>query len=159
MEKISIEQPNTKDENVSKRQAEFSSQLLSADSILRARSPSTLSNFSVDDRGRLPSERTDGIRRNPMGIREGLKAFWVRNKGLALVLAAQIFNCLMNVIITILEIEGNQGKGFHPLQVGLSSLLLNSFSAYIDRFYLYEWESPLFSHLPIWQFRKSGIFR
>ena len=125
MEKVIVEQSNAEDSN-SKRQAGASPQLLSVDSILRARSPSTLSNFSVDDRGRLPSERIIGTKMNSLGIRVGLKEFWVRNKGLALVLAAQIFNCLMNVIITILEIEGNQGKGFHPLQVGLSSFMFNS---------------------------------
>jgi hypothetical protein len=125
MEKTSVEMSNV-DINPSKRQDEVQSQFLSVDSIERARSPSTLSNFSVDDRGRLPSERVDDTRGKLQGTRQSLKVFWIRNKGLAFVLAAQIFNCLMNVIITILEIEGNQGKGFHPLQVGFSLAIKSS---------------------------------
>jgi hypothetical protein len=86
------------------------------DRIDRAASPGTLSNFSIDDYGRLVDERT-GRPATLKPLKENLNSFWIRNKGLALVLASQVFNCLMNVTITILEIEGNGGKGFHPLQV------------------------------------------
>jgi hypothetical protein len=86
------------------------------DQIQRAVSPGTLSNFSINDYGRLIEERT-GPSTTLKPLKENLKAFWIRNKGLALVIASQVFNCLMNVAITILEIEGNGGKGFHPLQV------------------------------------------
>jgi hypothetical protein len=79
-------------------------------SLVRSRSPGTLSNLSVDDDGRLQPER------KPIIIQTAKNKFWVKNKGVILVLLAQIFNCLMNVTITVLEIEGNNGKGFHPLQ-------------------------------------------
>jgi hypothetical protein len=39
-----------------------------------------------------------------------IHASWLRNKGLALVLIAQIFGTLMNVTTRLLEMEGNQGK-------------------------------------------------
>jgi hypothetical protein len=95
--------------------------LFSVDRLLRPQSPGTLSNLSVDDRGRLIIERLENSTPQPRLSRPNLRryaaTFWVKNKGLALVLAAQVFNCLMNVTIRILEIEGNHGIGFHPLQV------------------------------------------
>ncbi|KAF2101083.1 hypothetical protein NA57DRAFT_24049, partial [Rhizodiscina lignyota] len=45
------------------------------------------------------------------------QAVWVRNKGLALVLIAQVFGTLMNVTTRLLEVEGNNGKGMHPFQI------------------------------------------
>jgi hypothetical protein len=100
---------------------------LTVGSIMRAQSPGTLSNLSVDDDGQLrvgraiyqslPDQRQASKPPGPPQNVSLLKAFWVRNKGLALVLMAQIFNCLMNVTTRLLEVEGNGGKGFHPLQV------------------------------------------
>jgi hypothetical protein len=55
--------------------------------------------------------------------RSYLQEFWIRNKGLVYVTLSQVFNCLMNVTITILEVEGNDGKGFHPLQVSLFTII------------------------------------
>lgn len=46
-----------------------------------------------------------------------LRAFYQRNKGLAMVLLAQVFGTLMNVTTRLLEIQGNNGKGMHPFQV------------------------------------------
>ncbi|KYG44728.1 hypothetical protein M433DRAFT_39635, partial [Acidomyces richmondensis BFW] len=46
-----------------------------------------------------------------------LQAFWIRNKGLAFMLIAQIFGTLMNVTTRLLEVEGNNGKGMHPFQI------------------------------------------
>jgi hypothetical protein len=45
----------------------------------------------------------------PRTLRGRLQTFWVKNKGLALVLIAQFFGTLMNVTTRILEIEGNHG--------------------------------------------------
>ncbi|KAF2467067.1 uncharacterized protein BDR25DRAFT_235830 [Lindgomyces ingoldianus] len=42
---------------------------------------------------------------------------WTRNKGLALVLIAQVFGTLMNVTTRLLEMEGNNGNGYHPFQI------------------------------------------
>tara|TARA_R110002003_G_scaffold72_1_gene6695 strand:- start:21982 stop:22428 length:447 start_codon:yes stop_codon:yes gene_type:complete len=45
----------------------------------------------------------------PRTILARLHLFWVTNKGLALVLIAQLFGTLMNVTTRILEMEGNDG--------------------------------------------------
>lgn len=50
-------------------------------------------------------------------LKEKLKEFWVGNLGLILVLVAQLFGTLMNVTTRMLEIEGNNGKGYHPFQI------------------------------------------
>jgi hypothetical protein len=39
-----------------------------------------------------------------------LQLLWVTNKGLALVLIAQLFGTLMNVTTRVLEVEGNDGE-------------------------------------------------
>lgn len=96
---------------------------------IRAPSPDALSNLSVDDingpRGGetgawLPLPRRRRPSRSPAPPRSWrgrIDAFWVRNKGLALVLISQLFGTLMNVTTRLLEIEGNNGKGMHPFQV------------------------------------------
>lgn len=55
--------------------------------------------------------------RRPKTLREKVKAFWVENLGLILVLVAQLFGTLMNVTTRMLEIQGNNGKGYHPFQI------------------------------------------
>ncbi|KAH7030519.1 hypothetical protein B0J12DRAFT_318277 [Macrophomina phaseolina] len=55
--------------------------------------------------------------KGPATWRGRLKAYWSRNKGLALVLISQFFGVCMNVSTRILEIEGNNGHGYHPFQV------------------------------------------
>ncbi|KAK7511246.1 EamA-like transporter family-domain-containing protein [Phyllosticta citriasiana] len=54
---------------------------------------------------------------SPPTWREKLQSVWEGNRGLLLVLIAQIFNTVMNTATRILEIEGNDGKGYHPFQV------------------------------------------
>ncbi|KAF2086003.1 hypothetical protein K490DRAFT_10631, partial [Saccharata proteae CBS 121410] len=46
-----------------------------------------------------------------------LSALWLRNRGLGLVLSAQIFGTAMNVTTRIMEVDGNHGKGYHPFQI------------------------------------------
>jgi hypothetical protein len=46
----------------------------------------------------------------PPSVHGRLHLFWAKNKGLALVLAAQLFGTLMNVTTRVLEMEGNNGK-------------------------------------------------
>jgi hypothetical protein len=46
----------------------------------------------------------------PPTFRGKLQVSWIRNKGLVLVLCAQLFGTLMNVTTRLLEIEGNDGK-------------------------------------------------
>jgi hypothetical protein len=103
---------------------------------IRAPSPSlsiiSLEDFDSDVRTgrslRVPfennSRRWDS--RSPLGaplpsetLKGKLTAFWKSNKGLALVLCSQIFGTLMNVTTRLLEIEGNEGRGYHPFQVAI----------------------------------------
>lgn len=53
----------------------------------------------------------------PKTLKEKVKAFWTANLGLLLVLVSQLFGTLMNVTTRMLEIEGNNGKGYHPFQI------------------------------------------
>ncbi|KAF3034246.1 hypothetical protein E8E12_005169 [Didymella heteroderae] len=46
-----------------------------------------------------------------------LQATWYKNKGLFLVLISQFFGTLMNITTRLLEIEGNDGKGYHPFHI------------------------------------------
>ena len=46
-----------------------------------------------------------------------MQASWLRNKGIFMMLLAQIFGTLMNVTTRLLEVEGNQGQGLHPFQI------------------------------------------
>ncbi|WPH02201.1 Hypothetical protein R9X50_00505600 [Acrodontium crateriforme] len=94
---------------------------------IRPLSPDTLSNYSLDDYNQFrsgPPEPVNLLYRSSLsdvssrpGWRRGLEAFWVRNKGLALMLLAQVFGTMMNVTTRLLEIEGNKGKGLHPFQI------------------------------------------
>ncbi|OCK81791.1 hypothetical protein K432DRAFT_325493 [Lepidopterella palustris CBS 459.81] len=97
---------------------------------IRAPSPDTLSIISVDDLNNIRIGRNPdylpvpGIGRHasrsparPTTLKGKAAVFWMRNKGLALVLLAQVFGTLMNVTTRLLEIEGNYGKGLHPFQI------------------------------------------
>jgi hypothetical protein len=46
----------------------------------------------------------------PRTLRARLQISWVKNKGLVLVLIAQLFGTLMNVTTRMLEMEGNDGE-------------------------------------------------
>jgi hypothetical protein len=48
----------------------------------------------------------------PRTVHAKLQIFWVKNKGLALVLIAQFFGALMNVTTRMLEMEGNDGEQY-----------------------------------------------
>lgn len=95
---------------------------------IRASSPNP-SLISVDDLGRL-GRRGDrlGVQhgsrhgsRSPAPrvktLKERIKTSWKENLGLVLVLCSQLFGTLMNVTTRKLEIEGNNGKGYHPFQI------------------------------------------
>jgi hypothetical protein len=93
-----------------------------AKTLERPISPSAFSDLNYDEGENSSSTLNNGKKllsihqSRPRGC---LSRFWIKNKGLVYVAASQIFNCLMNVTITVLEVEGNNGKGFHPLQVRL----------------------------------------
>ncbi|PYH41548.1 uncharacterized protein BP01DRAFT_360366 [Aspergillus saccharolyticus JOP 1030-1] len=52
-------------------------------------------------------------------LRHSSEELWVQGKGMILVLGAQFFGATMNVMTQVLEIKGNNGKGYHPFQVSL----------------------------------------
>ncbi|EUC44957.1 hypothetical protein COCMIDRAFT_5809 [Bipolaris oryzae ATCC 44560] len=53
----------------------------------------------------------------PRTFKGKIQASWTANKGLALVLISQLFGTLMNVTTRMLEMEGNNGNGYHPFQI------------------------------------------
>jgi hypothetical protein len=91
----------------------------------RTLSPDALSILSTDEYEQLQPSRSltfsapeDGQpSESPDGWRARLAAAWIRNKGLAYMLLAQVFGVLMNVTTRLLEIEGNKGEGLHPFQI------------------------------------------
>ncbi|KAF2692279.1 hypothetical protein K458DRAFT_411935 [Lentithecium fluviatile CBS 122367] len=68
----------------------------------------------IGSNGRLAS-RSPAPR--PKTWRGRIALFWTTNKGLAYVLFSQLFGTLMNVTTRKLEIEGNNGQGYHPFQI------------------------------------------
>ena len=54
---------------------------------------------------------------SPRTWKQGGRLFWARNKGLSLVILAQLFGVMMNVPIRLLEMSGTSGPGMHPFQV------------------------------------------
>jgi hypothetical protein len=104
--------------------------------ILRISSPDAFSEFSIEDdgngrRGRSVSLQPPGQRYiskspvpSPKSVKKGpIRAFWTRNKGLALVLLAQVFGTLMNVTTRYgLSAEGIHGRGTDGDGIGFLSL-------------------------------------
>lgn len=91
---------------------------------------SDLSTYSADNEnerrtGRLLTLSSGGrlLSRSPAPLpktwKETARLFWARNKGLALVILAQLFGVMMNVTIRLLETSETPGRpGLHPFQVG-----------------------------------------
>ncbi|KAH7094446.1 hypothetical protein FB567DRAFT_3835 [Paraphoma chrysanthemicola] len=71
-----------------------------------------------------------------------LQFFWVANKGLALVLISQLFGTLMNVTTRMLEMEGNDGNGYHPFQILFARMFITVVCAS-----LYMWRKKI-EHFP-----------
>lgn len=99
---------------------------------IRAASPDTLSLLSAEEYEPLRTGRSTsrGAARNasqspapPKGWRDRIKAGWVRNKGVLMVVLAQVFGTLMNVLTRMLELDGNNGKGMHPFQVRINAVI------------------------------------
>ncbi len=69
----------------------------------------------------LPRKNTQRLSyvsaRHHHGIRGFLDAFWLRNKGVVLVLLAMVFGSGMNVTARLMETDGSHGKAMHPFQV------------------------------------------
>lgn len=54
---------------------------------------------------------------SPRTWKEAFRLFWAKNKGLSLVIFAQLFGVMMNVTNKLLETSGTSGPGMHPFQV------------------------------------------
>ena len=73
--------------------------------------------LTVSSRGRLLSRSPAP---SPKTWKETVRLFWASNKGLALVILAQLFGVMMNVTIRLLEM----GDGMHPFQVRSAVFLI-----------------------------------
>ncbi|KAF2127430.1 hypothetical protein P153DRAFT_368726 [Dothidotthia symphoricarpi CBS 119687] len=71
----------------------------------------------------------------PRTVKDKARLFWVVNKGLVFVMIAQLFGTMMNVTTRILEVEGNDGKGYHPLQILFVRMIVTAVCA---SFYMYH---------------------
>jgi drug/metabolite transporter (DMT)-like permease len=70
--------------------------------------------YLPDQNGRRHASRSPA----PLQTTKGrLRAIWTKNMGLFLVLISQFFGALMNVTTRLLEMEGNNGKGYHPFHI------------------------------------------
>ncbi|KAJ9642442.1 hypothetical protein H2199_004823 [Coniosporium tulheliwenetii] len=120
---------------------------------IRAQSPDTFSELSIDD---YPSLRASSVspaarRRHastspapppiPTGWRGSIGRFWNRNKGVFLVVLAQFFGTLMNVTTRLLEVEGNRGKGMHPFQILFARM---SITCVLATLYMWRKKTPDF---------------
>lgn len=88
----------------------------------RLSSDSLLSDGS-EDRGRSPPlvngyHGFPGLPERKVSWRSKLWTFWLQNKGVFLVLLAQMFAAFMNVMTRLLERNGPHGEGMHTFQVG-----------------------------------------
>lgn len=83
----------------------------------QTRAPMAMRRQSADIRPPLPHTMLDAPVHIDNPPRSRLRTFYDNNRGLAYVLLAQVFGCLMNVTTRLLEIEGNHGEGMHPFQV------------------------------------------
>lgn len=77
----------------------------------------------------------------PRTFKDKLQHFWITNKGLGLVLIAQLFGTLMNVTTRMLEMEGNDGKGYHPFQILFARM---GITVLCSSFYMWYMNTPHF---------------
>lgn len=69
------------------------------------------------DGERYPSKSPAPIASTKSTWKMRLTASWIKNKGLALVMLAQLFGVMMSVTTRLLEMDGVHGKGMHPFQI------------------------------------------
>jgi hypothetical protein len=103
---VTIDNDHTKDETKPPYPSHLTVQ--HGTTLLRISSPDAFSEFSIEDDGRGRRSRSVSIQpprqryiskspARPLEVKGWGHAFWKRNKGLALVLLAQVFGTLMNV--------------------------------------------------------------
>lgn len=89
---------------------------------------SDLSTYSADNENERPTGRLLAVSSagrlssrspapSPRTWKETVRLFWASNKGVVLVILAQLFGVMMNVTIRLLEMHGTSGPGMHPFQV------------------------------------------
>ena len=119
-----------KDESKGDRAQSFLGLPLDFSSRYSTETFSDISTYSAEHdshAGRLPSvEPAHGYSRSPAPVaktwRNRSAAFWVRNKGLVLVVISQAFGALMSLSTRLLETEGSHGSSMHPFQVRFSMI-------------------------------------
>ena len=87
--------------------------------------PGPLTYSTVDGDGNglerlLSGASVRSISTSPAPVRtwkDGPNVFWARNKGLALVILAQLFGSVMSLTTRLLVTEGAHGHAMHPFQV------------------------------------------
>ena len=77
--------------------------------------------LTVSPPGRLLSRSHAPL---PPSWKERMMLSWASNKGLALVVLAQLFGVMMNVTTRILEMGRSSGPGMHPFQVRPALILI-----------------------------------
>ena len=98
--------------------------------------------LTVSSSGRLLSRSSAPSRKT---WKETARLLWARNKGLTLVILAQLFGCMMNVTIRLLEMDGTGGPAMNPFQVrpaaSLTSLpdMLGTFLTMTDLICSNDW--------------------
>ncbi|KAI9712548.1 MAG: hypothetical protein M1812_006857 [Candelaria pacifica] len=86
----------------------------------------------------VPSQRHASLSPAPLRSWRGtLEASWSRNRGLALVILSQLFGALMNVTTRLLETDGSDGEGMHPMQIlfarmGITLILASLYMWYTE---------------------------
>lgn len=84
-----------------------------------ARSSDPISDISIYSADNEHERRTRGplLALPPPSWTGKIESWWSGNKGLALVILAQLFSVMMNVTTRLLELDGIDGPGMHPFQV------------------------------------------
>ncbi|CAE7193647.1 hypothetical protein P3342_009478 [Pyrenophora teres f. teres] len=79
----------------------------------------------------------------PRTLKGMVQASWTANKGLVFVLIAQMFGTLMNVTTRLLEMEGNNGRGYHPFQILFARMSITVICASLYMWYKKTEHFPL----------------
>ncbi|PYI25756.1 DUF6 domain protein [Aspergillus indologenus CBS 114.80] len=68
-------------------------------------------------------------------LRHSSQELWLQGKGMIFVLGAQFFGATMNVMTQVLEIKGNNGKGYHPFQILFARMSITVIASYLYMWY------------------------
>lgn len=111
----------------------------------RLPSPDAMSELSIDDTATYSRRRASlGQTHMPelsRGTPTRLRAFWIHNKGIFMIIVSMMFGTFMNVATRLLEVEGNNGKGMHPFQILFARM---SITVLMSSVYMYKTKTPDF---------------